>query len=60
VYAKSDPAPNDGDAYGALMAKAREYQAAHPELSEAQAFERVYSDRANVELVKRERESAPR
>jgi hypothetical protein len=50
-----------GDAYGELLAKAEEYRSAHPELSIAQCFERVYTDRANVELAKRERiESAPR
>jgi len=39
----------------------REYRRANPSLTEAQAFERVYTDRDNVELAKRERiESAPR
>jgi hypothetical protein len=58
--AKSDPAPSNDSAYAELMVKAREHQAAHPELSEAQAFEKIYTDRANVELAKRERaESAP-
>ena len=54
-------APNADSAYAALLAKAREHQAAHPELTEAQAFARIYTDRANIELAKRERmESAPR
>jgi hypothetical protein len=53
--------PTAETAYAALMTKAREYQTAHPELTESQAFEKVYTDRANVELAKRERvESAPR
>jgi hypothetical protein len=48
-------------AYGELMSKAEEYRNAHPELSISQAFEKIYTDRANVELAKRERiESAPR
>jgi hypothetical protein len=52
---------DSGSAYGELMAKAEEYRNAHPELSIAQAFEKIYTDRANVELAKRERvESAPR
>jgi hypothetical protein len=43
------------------MRKAEELRSAHPELSVAQCFERVYVDRANVELAKRERmESVPR
>jgi hypothetical protein len=60
AYTKADPAPNTDTAYTALMAKARDYQTAHPELSEAQAFDKVYTDRSNIELAKRERiESAP-
>jgi hypothetical protein len=56
-HAKSDRR----SAYGDLMEKAEEYRNAHPELSVAQAFSKVYTDRANVELAKRERvESAPR
>jgi hypothetical protein len=59
--AKSDPAPNVDTAYATLLVKAREYQAAHPGLTEAQCFERIYTDRGNVELAKRERqESAAR
>lgn len=51
---------SDASAYGELMAKAAEYRKAHPELTEAQAFEKVYTNPANVELAKRERvESAP-
>ncbi len=43
------------------MLKAEAYRDAHPELSVAQCFEKIYTDRANVELAKRERiESAPR
>jgi hypothetical protein len=50
-----------GTAYNELQAKAAELRKARPELSEAQAFERVYSDRSNIELCKRERqESASR
>jgi hypothetical protein len=62
--AKSDHdfgAPTVDSAYAALMRKAEEYRSAHPELSVAQCFEKIYTDRANVELAKRERiESAPR
>jgi hypothetical protein len=48
-------------AYAELMHKAEEYHSAHPELSVAQCFDKIYTDRANVELAKRERmESAPR
>jgi hypothetical protein len=61
AVAKSDPAPSADSAYAELMRKAEAYRAAHPELSIEQSFERVYGDRANVELAKRERiESAPR
>jgi hypothetical protein len=57
-HAKSD---HGGTAYNELMAKAEEYRKAHPELSESQAFEKVYTDPANREISKRERmESAPR
>jgi hypothetical protein len=56
-HAKSDR----GSAYGDLMEKAEEYRNSHPELSVAQCFEKIYTDRANIELAKRERiESAPR
>jgi hypothetical protein len=52
---------NEPTAYGELLAKAEEYRAAHPELSIAQAFEKVFTASANRELAKRERvESAPR
>jgi hypothetical protein len=49
-------------AYAELMHKAREYRATHPELSEAQAFAKVYAAPANSELAKRERQEsvAPR
>jgi len=61
AYTKSDPAPNADTAYGELMRKAEEYRSAHPGLSIAQCFDKIYTDRANVELAKRERlESAPR
>jgi hypothetical protein len=61
AYAKADPAPEADSAYSSLMVKARDYQTAHPELSEAQCFAKIYTDRGNVELAKRERlESAPR
>jgi hypothetical protein len=43
------------DAYGALMAKAAELRKTKPDLTEAQAFEKVYADPANAELVKKER-----
>jgi hypothetical protein len=56
-HAKSDR----GSAYGDLMEKAEEYRNAHPEISIAQAFTKVYTDPANVEIAKRERrESASR
>jgi hypothetical protein len=61
AYTKADPVPNADSAYGELMRKAEEYRSAHPELSVAQAFDKIFTDRANVELAKRERiESAPR
>ena len=56
-HAKSDR----GSAYDDLMVKAEEYRNAHPELSISQAFAKVYTDPANLEISKRERmESAPR
>lgn len=39
-----------------LMAKAAELRKSDPKLSEAQAFEKVYSDPANVKLVQAERD----
>jgi hypothetical protein len=61
AYTKADPVPNTDSAYGELMLKAQAYRDAHPELSIAQCFEKIYTDRANVELAKRERmESVPR
>jgi hypothetical protein len=61
-HAKSDRGSNsEATAYDELMVKAEEYRNAHPELSVAQCFEKIYTDRANVELAKRERmECAPR
>jgi ribosomal protein L20A (L18A) len=50
-HAKADR----GTAYGELMAKAEEYRNAHPALSIAQAFEKVFTAPANRELAKRER-----
>jgi hypothetical protein len=59
VDAKTDT--RAGTAYGELMSKAEEYRSAHPELSVAQCFEKIYTAPANVALRKRERqESAPR
>jgi hypothetical protein len=58
-HAKADP--SEGKAYNELMSKAEELRKTRPELSDAQAFERVYTARDNVELAKRERaESSPR
>ena len=61
-HAKADRGSNsEATAYGELMVKAEEYRDAHPELSISQAFEKIYTDRANIDLAKRERmESAPR
>jgi hypothetical protein len=60
-HAKSDRSNSEATAYDDLMVKAEEYRNSHPELSISQAFTKVYTDRANVELAKRERvESAPR
>jgi hypothetical protein len=60
-YAKADPVASVDSAYAELQAKAAELRKTRPELSEAQAFAAVYTDRGNVELAKRERaESAPR
>jgi hypothetical protein len=51
----------EATAYDNLMVKAEEYRNSHPELSVAQCFEKIYTDRANIELAKRERaESVPR
>jgi hypothetical protein len=55
AYTKADPAPNADSAYAELMAKAEEYRNAHPELSISQAFEKVFTAPANIELTKRER-----
>jgi hypothetical protein len=61
AYTKADPVPNNDSAYGELMAKAEQLRSERPELSEAQAFSKVFTDPANVELAKRERaESVPR
>jgi hypothetical protein len=61
AYTKADPAPNTDTAYAELMLKAEAYRTAHPEMSVAQCFEKIYTDRANIELAKRERaESVPR
>jgi hypothetical protein len=50
-----------GDAYATLLAKAEQLRSERPELSVAQCFAEIYTDRANIELAKRERiESAPR
>jgi hypothetical protein len=60
-HAKADRSNSEATAYDDLMVKAEEYRNSHPELSISQAFTKVYTDRANVELAKRERvESAPR
>jgi hypothetical protein len=61
AYTKADPAPNPDSAYAELMRKAEEYRVANPSLSISQCFAKIYTDRGNVELAKRERmESAPR
>jgi hypothetical protein len=61
AYTKSDVPNTNTLAYAELMLKAEAYRSAHPELSIAQCFAEIYTDRANVELAKRERiESAPR
>jgi hypothetical protein len=64
AVAKSDHdfgAPNTDTAYATLMAKAEQLRSERPELSIAQCFDRIYTNRGNVELAKRERmESAPR
>jgi hypothetical protein len=44
-----------GGAYGELMQKAEEYRNAHPELSIAQAFAKIFTAPDNRELAKRER-----
>jgi hypothetical protein len=53
--AKSDPVPSADTAYAELMLKAEAYRDAHPELSVAQCFAKVYAARDNSELAKRER-----
>jgi hypothetical protein len=61
AYTKSDPVPSTDSAYDELTAKAAELRKAKPELTEAQAFSKVFTDPANIELTKRERlESVPR
>jgi hypothetical protein len=55
AYTKADPAPSADSAYSELMEKAEAYRSAHTDLSIAQCFEKIYTDRANVELAKRER-----
>jgi hypothetical protein len=48
-------------AFDELKAKAAELRKTQPNLTEAQAFDKVYTDPANIEIAKRERrESAPR
>jgi hypothetical protein len=42
-------------AYEEMLAKAAEYRKAHPELSEHQAFAKVFEDPANRDIAKRER-----
>jgi len=49
---------DDEDALEALEELAERQRAAHPELSKAAAFSKIYQDPANVELVKRERRQA--
>lgn len=51
----SGTANGDTSAYGQLQAKAAELRKKHPELTEAQAFAKVYSDPANVTIAKAER-----
>jgi hypothetical protein len=58
VNAKARYAPKVDTAYEELRVKAAEYRKVHPELSEAQSFERVYSDRSNIELAERERQES--
>jgi len=61
AFSKADPAPSTDSAYSELMTKAQAYQTAHPDLLIAQCFEKIYCDRANIELANRERqESAAR
>ena len=45
----------NGEAMEELKAKAAEYRKAHPELSEDQAFTKIYTDPANKGLVEKER-----
>jgi hypothetical protein len=56
--AKSDRSNSEATAYDDLMVKAEEYRNSHPELSISQCFAKIYTDRANVELAKRERAEA--
>lgn len=55
---KPSSAPGLEKAYDQLVTKAEELRALDPSLSEAQAFEKSYSDPANRELAKRERTEA--
>ena len=45
--------PGDGTASGEFAAKVSEVKAANPKLSEAQAYAKAYTDRANADIVKR-------
>jgi hypothetical protein len=53
-----NPTPGLAKAYDQLLAKAEAPRKDQPELSEAQAFEKVYTAPANRELAKRERAEA--
>jgi hypothetical protein len=53
--ALDEPALKGDSAIALLNAKAAEYRKAHPELSEEQAFAKVYSDPANRKLAQAER-----
>jgi hypothetical protein len=60
VYAKAADRGSNS-AYDELMHKAVKYREAHPELSVAQSFAKVFSDPANAQLARAERiESASR
>ena len=54
-FSKGGPAQSAG-AYDELMAKANDLRKVKPDLSEAQAFSKVFEDRANRELVSRYRD----
>lgn len=53
TFGSTQPGAANGNAYSSLMAKAEELQKSDPKLTKEQAFTKVYTDPANVDLKKR-------